>query len=37
MSEQRLGVGLKQLFLGGKGQSWVLTGVVNTMLVCIAP
>jgi len=24
-----LGIGLKQLFLRGKGRSWVLTGVVN--------
>jgi len=29
MSEQKLGVGLKQLFLRGKGRSWVLTGVFN--------
>jgi len=29
MSEHKLGVGLKQLFLRGKGRSWVLTGVFN--------
>ena len=29
MNGRWLGVGLKQLFLRGKGRSWVLTGVVN--------
>ena len=28
-TDDQVGVGLKQLFLSGKGRSWVLTGVVN--------
>ena len=37
MSEQEPGVGLKQLFLRGKGGSWVLVGVLKAGLCMTLP